>query len=53
MIRLVPLETKKEFEELQEFENRSQESGARIQEARSEKYAEFRLFLFEKGSSRC
>jgi len=24
---------KKEFEELQEFENRNQESGARIQEA--------------------
>jgi hypothetical protein len=29
-----------EFKELQEFENRSQESGARIQEARREKYAE-------------
>jgi hypothetical protein len=35
---------KKEFEE---FENRSQESGARIQEARSEEYAEGDCF-FEK-----
>jgi hypothetical protein len=49
MIQRLRLEAKKkefkEFEELQEFKNRSRESGARIQEARSEKYAESNLFL--------